>query len=91
MQYSGSGECTCVDSACEDPGSGGHGGFDQALAKHLLEFGLQLKVLQAAMNRDEQFRKLQLPLFSHEVQQQVGFGVVRHANILSDHKAQTKL
>lgn len=89
MQRRGRHERTSVDSASEDPSSGGHSGFDQTLAEHLLEFGLQFKVLEASVNRDEQFGKLQLPLFSHEVQQQVGFGVIRHAHVLTNHKTQT--
>lgn len=41
---------TCVNSSSEDPGPCRHCSFDQALSKHLLEFWLHFKVLEASMN-----------------------------------------
>jgi len=49
---------TCTNSSSEDPGPSGDRCFYQALSEHLLEFGLQVKVLQAAMHRDEQCGQL---------------------------------
>lgn len=44
---------TCANSSCEDPGSSGDGSFDQPLSKDLLQFGGQVKVLEASMDGDE--------------------------------------
>ena len=74
--------CTGTDSAREDPGSGGDSSFDQPLPKHLLELGLQLKVLQTSVDRDEEGGQLQLPVFHHQVEQGVRLGVVRHPDVL---------
>ena len=76
--------CTGTDSAREDPGSGGDSSFDQPLPKHLLELGLQLEVLEAPVDGDEQLGELQLPLLGHEVEQQVWLGVVRHPHVLEE-------
>lgn len=70
-------ECaTCVDPAREDPGSCGDRCFDQAFAEHLLEFGLEVKVLEASVHGDEQGGQLQLPVLHHQMQEVVGLGVV---------------
>lgn len=74
--------CTSADSAGKDPGSGGDGSFDEALPENLLEFGLQIKVLQASVDRDEQRGKFQLPIFNHELEQVVRFGIVGHPDVL---------
>lgn len=75
---------TCVDSPREDPSSGGDGSFDQAFAKHLLEFRLQVEVLKASVYRDEQGGQLQLPVLYHQMQQVVRFGVIGDSNILGE-------
>ena len=75
---------TCVDPSGEDPGSGGHRCLDEALAEDLLELGLQLEVLEAPVDGDEQLGELQLPLLGHEVEQQVWLGVVRHPHVLEE-------
>ena len=77
---------TCVDPSGEDPGPGGHGCLDEALAEDLLELGLQLEVLEAPVDGDEQLGQLQLPLLGHEVEQQVRFGVVRHSHVLGERR-----
>lgn len=53
----------CVDAIGEDPGSGGDGSFDQALPHHLLDARVQVKVLDASVDRYEDFGKLHLPFF----------------------------
>lgn len=73
---------TSVDSAREDPSAGGDGGFNQPFAKNLLELGLEVEVLQAAMYGDEQSRQLQLPVLHHQMQQVVGLCVIGHPDIL---------
>lgn len=77
---------TRVDSACEDPRARGDRSFDQAFAKHLLEFWLQVEVLQTAVYRYEQGGQLQLPILHHQMQQVVGFGVVGDSDILGEKK-----
>lgn len=67
---------TCVDSAREDPGPCCDCCFDQAFAKHLLEFRLEVKVLETSVHRDEQGGQLQLPVLHHQMQKVVGLGVV---------------
>lgn len=73
---------TRVDATREDPSSGGDGGFDQAFAKHLLEFGLEVEVLEASVYGDEQGGQLQLPVLHHQVQEVVRFGVIGDSYIL---------
>lgn len=73
---------TRVDSTREDPSPGGDGGFDQAFAKHLLEFGLEVEVLETSVNGDEQGGQLQLPVLHHQVQEVVRLGVIGDSNIL---------
>lgn len=73
---------TRVDSAREDPSSGGDSSFDQALAKHLLEFGLEVEVLETPVHRDEQGGQLQLPVLHHQMQEVVGLGVIGDSNKL---------
>lgn len=75
---------TRVDSAREDPSSGGDRRFYQAFTKHLLEFRLQVEVLETSVDRDEQGGQLQLPVLHHQMQQVVGFGVIGDANILGE-------
>lgn len=58
---------TCVDASSEDPCSSCHGCFDETFPEDLLEFGLEFKVLQPSMHRDEKFGKLQLPFLGHQV------------------------
>lgn len=77
-----SGSRTGVDPPGEDPGSGGHRCFDQPFSEHLLEFRRQLKVLQTTVDGDQQGGKLQLPLLHQQVEQSVGFGVVREPDVL---------
>lgn len=77
---------TSADPPSEDPGSCGHSCFDQALSKDLLEFGGQVKVLQASVHRDEQRGKLQLPVLHHEMEQVIGFGVEGDPDILQSRK-----
>lgn len=79
---------TRVDSTREDPRSCGDCSLDQALPEHLLEFGLQIKVLQASVHRDEQGGQLQLPVLHHQMQQVVRFGVIADANILRDERGE---
>ncbi|TNN86873.1 hypothetical protein EYF80_002628 [Liparis tanakae] len=43
-----------------DPGSGGDGSFDQAFAEHLLEFGLEVEVLETSVDGDEQAMQARL-------------------------------
>ena len=73
---------TSADSPGEDPCAGGDGRFDQPLPKHLLELGLQLKVLQPSVDGDEQSGKLQLPVLHHQVEQRVRLGVVGNPDVL---------
>ncbi len=73
---------TRVDSTREDPSSGGDGGFDQAFAEHLLELGLEVKVLETPVYGDEQGGQLQLPVLHHQMQEVVRLGVVADSNIL---------
>lgn len=73
---------TCVHSAREDPSSCGDSCFYQAFAKHLLEFGLEVKVLETTMHRDEQRWQLQLPVLHHQMQEVVRLGVIRNPDVL---------
>lgn len=73
---------TRVDSTREDPSSGGHGGFDQAFPEHLLEFGLEVEVLETSVYGDEQGGQLQLPVLHHQMQEVVRLGVIGDPNIL---------
>lgn len=73
---------TRVHSTREDPSSGGDGGFDQAFAEHLLEFGLEVEVLETSVYRDEQGGQLQLPVLHHQMQEVVRFGVVGDSDVL---------
>lgn len=73
---------TCVHSTREDPSSRRYCCFYQAFAKHLLEFGLQVKVLQTPMHWNEQCGKLQLPVLHHQMQEVVGLGVIRNTDVL---------
>lgn len=77
---------TRVDSTGEDPSSGGDCSLDQAFAKHLLEFRLQVEVLETSVYRDEQGGQLQLPVLHHQMQQVVRFGLIGDANILEREK-----
>lgn len=49
---------TCVDPSSEDPGSSCHGCFDEPFPEDLLELGLEFKVLQPSVHRDEKFGEL---------------------------------
>lgn len=73
---------TCVHSTREDPSSCGDGCFYQAFPKHLLEFGLEVKVLETPMHRNEQRGQLQLPVLYHQMQEVVRLGVIRNTNVL---------
>lgn len=73
---------TCVDSTSEDPSSGGDCSFDQALAEHLLEFGLEVEVLETSVYGDEQGWQLQLPVLHHQMQEVVRLGVIGDSNVL---------
>lgn len=73
---------TCTNSSSEDPGSSGNCCFYQALSKHLLEFGLQVEVLQASMHRDQQGGQLQLPVFHHQMQKVIRLSIIGHTDIL---------
>lgn len=42
---------TRTDAPSENPGPGGHGGFDQTFSKDLFQLGLHLKVLEASVHR----------------------------------------
>lgn len=75
---------TRVDSTREDPSSGGDGSFDQAFAKLLLEFGLEVEVLETSVDGDEQGGQFQLPVLHHQMQEVVSFGVVGDSNILGE-------
>lgn len=77
---------TCVNSPSEDPGPSGDGCFYQTLSEHLLEFGLQVEVLQATVHRDEQGGQLQLPLFHHQMQKIIRFAIIGHTDILAKRK-----
>lgn len=55
----------CVDASGEDPGAGGDCSFDEALAHHLLDARVKLKVLNSSMDRDEDLGKLHVPLLQH--------------------------
>lgn len=76
------GRLTGVDSAREDPRPGGDSSLNQAFSEHLLEFGLQVEVLQAPVHGDEQRGQLQLPVLHHQVQQVVGLGVIADPDVL---------
>lgn len=77
---------TRIDSAREDPSSCGDGSFDQAFAKHLLEFGLEVKVLETSVYGNEQGGELQLPVLHHQMQEVVRFGVIGDSNILGKNR-----
>lgn len=81
---------TCTNSPSEDPGPSGNCCFYQALSKHLLEFGLQVKVLQASMHRDQQGGQLQLPFFHHQMQKVIGLGIIGHTDILMINKEERR-
>lgn len=82
---------TGVDSTREDPSSGGDGSFDQAFAKHLLEFGLEVEVLETSVYRDEQGRQLQLPILHHQMQEVVRFGVIGDSDILGKKREENSI
>lgn len=48
----------------------------------MLEFGLQVEVLEAPVHRDEQRGQLQLPVLHHQMEQVVGFGVIGDSDVL---------
>lgn len=73
---------TCVDPSGEDPGARGDRGFDQALAHHLLDARVQLKVLDPSVDRDEDFGKLHLPFLQHQAQDALRPRVVGQAQVL---------
>jgi hypothetical protein len=73
---------TCVNPSSEYPCSSCHGSFDEPFPEDLLEFGLEFKVLQAPVDRDEKLGKLQLPFLGHEVQEEIRFCIKRYAHIL---------
>ena len=78
-------KCQCltsVDSPRDDPSPGGDGGFYQAFAKHLLEFGREVEVLQTSVHGDEQSWQLQLPVLHHQMQDVVRLGVIGNSDIL---------
>ncbi|TNN44126.1 hypothetical protein EYF80_045677 [Liparis tanakae] len=68
------------------PGPGGHGGLDEALADHLLEPRVELKVLNASVHRDEDLGKLHVPLLQHQPQDALRPRVVGQAHILGHEK-----
>lgn len=70
-----------ADASGEDPGAGGHGGLDEPLPKHLLQLGLQVKVLQSPVDGDQELGQLQLPVLHHEMEQCVWLGVVGHTDV----------
>ena len=68
--------CTRVGSSRKDPGPCGFGGFPQPLSDDLLEFGLQVKVCLAALDRYEKFGQVQGPFTGEQVDDQVWSSVV---------------
>ncbi len=81
---------TCTNSPSEDPGPSGNCCFYQALSKHLLEFGLQVKVLQASVHRNQQGGQLQLPFFHHQMQKVIRLGIIGHTDILMINKEERR-
>lgn len=73
---------TCVDPSGEDPGPGGDCSFDEALAHHLLDAWVQLEVLNSPVDRDEDLRKLNMPLLQHQPQDALWPRVVGQTHIL---------
>lgn len=71
----------CVHPSCEDPRSGCHCCLDEPFPEDLLEFGLELKVLQAAVDRDEKLGELQLPFLGHQVEEEVRFRIKRYSHV----------
>lgn len=73
---------TCVNPSCQDPCPGGDSSFNQALPHHLFDSGVQVKVLDASVDRDEDLRKLHLPLIQHQPQDALWPAVMGQTHIL---------
>ena len=72
----------CVHPIGQDPGPCGDRCLDQALSHHLLEPRVEVKVLDATVDRDDYLWKLHLPLFEQELEDGLRSGVVGQAHIL---------
>lgn len=73
---------TCVNPSCQYPCPGGDSSFDQALPHHLFDSGVQVKVLDASVDRDEDLRKLHRPLTQHQPQDALWPAVMGQTHIL---------
>lgn len=73
---------TCVDSSGENPGPGGDCSFDEALAHHLLDAWVQIKVLNPSMDWDEDLGQLHMPFLQHQPQDALWPRVVGQTHIL---------
>lgn len=81
----------CVDPSGDNPGPRGNCSFYEALAHHLLDARVQLKVLNPSVDRDEDLGKLHVPLLQHQPQDALRPSVVGQTHILSQEKNKQKL
>lgn len=71
-----------VGTSGEDPGARGLGSLQKAFAETSLQFGLDVKVGLASVDRDEEFRLLQAPFAQQEGQDELWTCVIRQSDVL---------